>query len=213
MHLTPELLERLEREYGRPELGRAEAVFSDSEFDLLRYCARKQRVHDVTLFIRGVDGRFAVIRKPSYPPEIFRPPSGGVEQEESFEEGAAREALEEAGLAIRLERYLLRVNARFSCAGEIAPWSTHVFLASTPETNLAPRDLREIAEARWAAVEEMVGEYRPRMLALGSEGFRYRVDLQDSALRLMGLADPPPPPSGRLILPGDKVPGGPPPGS
>ncbi len=41
--------------------------------------------------------------------------------------------------------------------------------------------------ARWATAEEMNGHYRPQMLAMGTAGMRYRVDLQDTALRLLGL--------------------------
>src|SRR5688500_6266436 len=84
MYLTEDMLHALAERYGSPALARAEAEFEAREFDLLEYCARNGRAHDVTLFIRGADGRFAVIRKPSYPPGLFRPPSGGVEPGECF---------------------------------------------------------------------------------------------------------------------------------
>jgi ADP-ribose pyrophosphatase YjhB (NUDIX family) len=189
MYLTPELLRGIERRFGTPVRGTAAAAFNAREFDLLVYCGRKNRAHDVTLFIRD-GGRFAVIRKPSYPPEVFRPPSGGVEPGESFEAGAAREAEEETGLHAELERYLLRIEACFRCEGREAAWTTHVVLARAAGGTLAPVDRREIAEARWASVAEMTGRYRTAMLAVGSAGMRYRVELQDAALRLLGLADP-----------------------
>lgn len=199
MYLTPEIIRAQEERYGAPWVAAAETVFSSREFALLEYCLGKNRAHDVTLFIRDERGRFAVIRKPSYPPEVFRPPSGGVEPGEALTEGAAREALEETGLEVCLERYLLRVEARFFCGDRIAPWSTHVFLAEATGGTLDPRDRHEIAEARWATVDEMAGRYREAMLAVGSQGMRYRVDLQDLALERLGFAPAPVPPGGRIV--------------
>src|SRR5579872_798061 len=124
MYLTSDLIQALEKRYGAPELATAGTGFSRPEFELLERCLRKRRAHDVTLFIRAADGRFALIRKPSYPSELFRPPSGGVEPGESFEDGARREAWEETGLDIRLDRYLLRVAARFSFEGRTVIWTT-----------------------------------------------------------------------------------------
>lgn len=199
MYLTPDIIRAQEELYGVPVVAVAETVFSAREFALLEYCLGKNRAHDITLLIRDEPDRFAVIRKPSYPPEVFRPPSGGVEPGETLAAGAEREALEETGLEVRLERYLLRVEARFFCGDRIAPWVTHVFLAHPTGGTLAPRDLREIAEARWATVEELCGSYRQAMLAVGSEGMRYRVDLQDLSLESLGMAPLAEPPGGRVV--------------
>ncbi|HTE20713.1 MAG TPA: NUDIX hydrolase [Armatimonadota bacterium] len=199
MYLRSDVIRILEGRYGVPETAVANAEFSAREFGLVEHCLRKERAHDVTLFIRNEHGRFAVIRKPSYPEEVYRPPSGGVEPGEPFEAGAAREAMEETGLEIRLERYLLRVDSRFTCEGRSARWTTHVFLATAVGGTLCPQDRVEIADARWATVTEMVERYRPAMLAMDGAGMRYRVDLQDAALRLLGLADPPAPEAGRTL--------------
>ena len=203
MYLKRDVIETLECRYGAPEAAVARAEFSPREFGLVEHCMGKNRAHDVTLFIRNEQREFAVIRKPSYPPGVFRPPSGGVEPGEPFEAGAAREAVEETGLEIRLERYLLRVEAVFTCGGRTAQWATHVFLASATGGRLFPQDRVEIAEARWATVPEMIERYRPAMLTMGGAGMRYRVDLQDAGLRLLGLADPPAPEGGRTIRPAE----------
>ncbi|MFN3649030.1 MAG: NUDIX domain-containing protein [Armatimonadota bacterium] len=200
MHVTAAVLRELEERFGIPEVAVGRMEFDAREFDLVAGSHRHGRQHDVTLMIRDAEGRFAVIRKPSYPPEVFRPPSGGVEPGEAVEAGAAREAREETGLEIRLERYLLRTEVEFSRGGSVLKWSTHLFLARATGGTLDPLDRREIAEARLATVTEMVERYRPAMLAWGTMGMRYRVDLQDAALRLLGLADPPPPPGGRTIV-------------
>lgn len=192
MYVSKEVIAGLERRFGSPVAHRVDSQFAAREVELLDYCRRKGRAHDVTLLIHpeGDPGRFAVIRKPSYPPGLFRPPSGGIEEAEDFETGAAREALEETGLRVRLERYLVRVDARFRCDGRVWPWTTHVFSAVTAESEVAPRDLKEIEEARWAAVDEIARVFRPAMLGTGSAGMRYRVFLQDEALCRLGFRFP-----------------------
>ncbi len=194
--MTRRIIEELERDFGRPVLAAAAAEFNDHEFGLLRRCAVQGRFHDVTLLIRDDADRLALIRKPNYPPDVFRPPSGGVEPGETAEEGARREAQEETGLRVRLERYILRVEASFTCAGAENPWSTHVLLARAESGNLDPVDRKEIAAARWATVEQVLRCYRPAMLGWGTPGMRYRVELQDAAFRALGWAEPgllPPP--------------------
>jgi 8-oxo-dGTP pyrophosphatase MutT (NUDIX family) len=192
MYVTEEVIAALEARYGRAQVRRVDAEFTAREVELMDYCLVRGRAHDVTLLIhpRGSLDRFAVIRKPSYPPDVFRPPSGGVEAAEDFVRGAQREALEETGLAVRLERYLLRVDARFTCDGKIRPWTTHVFSAETDDETVEPRDLHEIAEGRWATTAEIYEELRPAMLRTGSSGFAYRLMLQDTALDLLGVGAP-----------------------
>jgi ADP-ribose pyrophosphatase YjhB (NUDIX family) len=199
MYVTRLVLDPVESQYGRPAAAVAQAEFGQRQFDLVARCAAKNRAHDVTLFIQDEQRRFAVARKHGYPPDVFRPPSGGVEPGESFEAGALREAAEETGLEIKLERYVLRIDATFTCAGASAPWVSHVVLARCVGGALAPTDVKEIAEARWATVDELMNRYRPGMLAMGSAGMRYRVDLQDFTLQLLGLASPSAPETGRVI--------------
>lgn len=146
-----------------------------------------------------------VIRKPTFPAEAFRAPSGGVHPGESLEEGALREALEETGLGVRLVRYLLRVDATLRPGiawhpHEALPpevldpadpgavrWQTHVFLACVEGENrqLAPRDTWEIAEARWVTFDELQGRIRRVLLETGWSLFRYRVALTDAVVALL----------------------------
>jgi len=184
MHVDAAVVARLEVRYGVPREGRFEFAFADPEWRLLRASQRGWRTHDVTLFIRKGD-RWVGIRKPSYPPGLFRAPSGGVEPGESFEAGAAREALEETGLEIRLERYVFRALARFTHAPD-APveWSSHVFAAEWVSGDLEPRDADEIAEAAWLTREEIAASV-PLLRAAPSGGLRYRAALTDAVLALI----------------------------
>ena len=130
MYITQVVLDQLERKYGVPEVLHTGYTMGRTEFDLLKWSMRNGRRHDVTLFIsKGTANKIAVIRKPSYPPDVYRPPSGGIEPGENFETGAQREAYEETGLGIELRKYLLKVHVDLAFEGEVVPWISHVFSA------------------------------------------------------------------------------------
>jgi ADP-ribose pyrophosphatase YjhB (NUDIX family) len=105
-----------------------------------------------------------------------------VKPGEDFAAGAVREALEETGLRVALERYLVASEAVFTNAGRELRWRTHVLLARTEDEELEPGDPEEIAAARWGTLDELSGELREILLATGRAFWRYRVDLHDAAL-------------------------------
>ena len=90
-----------------------------------------------------------------------------------------REAYEETGLAVALERYLVRARVQFTRAGDKIDWVSHVFSAHPTAGKLEPIDTHEIVEARYATVAEIIGPMKTAMLASGSTGLRYRAQLQD----------------------------------
>ena len=194
MHLTEEVLAPIRARYGEPAVVEWESEISEQEFSLATY--DPARTHDVTLFIlgrpdldargrpqlgRAAEQRLALIRKPMFPPDIWRPPGGGVKPGEDFVAAVGREGLEETGLRIELERYLVDMHARF-VHGRVLDWRTHVFLATTADEAISPLDTDEIAEARWGTLEELAGPLRERLLATGRAFWRYRVALHDAAL-------------------------------
>ncbi|GAB4244967.1 MAG: hypothetical protein Kow00129_04710 [Thermoleophilia bacterium] len=198
--LTRGLVAQAEAEFGTPREISLEAELSERELGVIGPSLRRLRTHDVTLFILDED-RIAVIRKPMFPPGVFRAPSGGVGPGETIEEGARREAFEETGLEVVLQRYLLRVRATFRAAGAwpgrdllpddvMAPddpgairWWTHVFQARpVGSTLLDPRDTWEIAEAKWVTLSELQGSIRQKLLETGTAFFRYRAALTDAAV-------------------------------
>ncbi len=180
-----------ERRFGLPRAVALEAEMTPAETDRLVASQRRGRAHDVTFFIIDAAERVVVIRKPDFPHGCWRPPSGGVEPGEGIEAGAVREAREETGLDVALERYLVRIDGRFvervaEGPGRVVPWTSHVFTARVKGGRLAPIDTREIAEARWAALAELAGPIRAALLAAGRGGFRYRVGLHDAVLDALG---------------------------
>jgi len=96
-------------------------------------------------------------------------------------EGIRREALEELGVEIQLERYLVASEAVFRFGGETIEWRTHVVSARTADEELAPQDTVEISGARWGTLEELGGPLRERLLGTGRALWRYRVALHDAA--------------------------------
>ncbi len=179
MHLTEEVLAPIRARYGEPAVLEWEGDITGLEYDLATYDPK--RTHDVTLFILN-GRRLALIRKPRFPPDVWRPPGGGVKPGEDFVGAVRREAFEETGLRVEVERYLVEARARFVHRPSELDWRTHVLLATTVDETLEPRDTEEIAEARWGTLDELAGPLRERLLATGRAFWRYRVALHDAAL-------------------------------
>jgi ADP-ribose pyrophosphatase YjhB (NUDIX family) len=179
VHVDETVLAPVRARYGEPLVMRWEGEISDVEWQVATHNPR--RTHDVTLFILDPSQRLALIRKPQFAEDVWRPPGGGVQPGEDFAAGAAREALEETGLHVELRRYLVDAHALFTNAGRELHWRTHVFLADTGDTEIAVGDPTEIADARWGTLEELAGPLREILLATGRAFWRYRVALHDMA--------------------------------
>jgi ADP-ribose pyrophosphatase YjhB (NUDIX family) len=180
VHVTDEILEPLRLRYGDPAELEWTGEITSREHALATY--NPARMHDVTLFILDPEERLALIRKPQFAHGIWRPPGGGIKPGEDFVAGAVRESLEETGLRVTLDRYLVASMATFLYEPHDVPWRTHVFSARTTGGDLAPRDAAEIAGARWGTLDELAGPLRERLLATGHAFWRYRVALHDAAL-------------------------------
>jgi ADP-ribose pyrophosphatase YjhB (NUDIX family) len=179
VHLDDAILGPIRRRYGEPRVFEWAGEVSEPEFRLATY--DPGRLHDVTLFILNGD-RLALIRKPQFGAGIWRPPGGGVKPGEDFVEAVRREALEETGADVELERYLVVAEATFTHAERAIEWRTHVLSARTETEELAPQDTVEIAAARWGTLDELAGELRERLLASGRAFWRYRAALHDECL-------------------------------
>jgi ADP-ribose pyrophosphatase YjhB (NUDIX family) len=183
MHVGDAVLEPLRARFGTPAELRWEGDVTDAEWSIATY--NPTRTHDVTLFILDPAQRLALIRKPQFAADVWRPPGGGIRPGEDFVAGAVREALEETGLRVELRRYLVDSAAVFRNRGRELAWRTHLFLADTADEHLAPGDPDEIAGARWGTLDELAGPLRERLLATGGAFWRYRVALHDAALQAM----------------------------
>jgi ADP-ribose pyrophosphatase YjhB (NUDIX family) len=180
VHVTDETLAELRARYGEPAVLEWTGEITEREHRLATY--NPARSHDVTLFILDPEDRLALIRKPQFAEGIWRPPGGGIKPDEDFTVGAVREALEETGLRVTLERYLVDARATFLFPPRGLAWRTHVLSARTTDTELAPQDGDEIAGARWGTLDELAGPLDARLLETGHALWRYRVALHEAAL-------------------------------
>jgi 8-oxo-dGTP pyrophosphatase MutT (NUDIX family) len=181
MHVTRAVIADVERRFGRPIVKHFSVDYTAREFAfLVKSTHGGRRLHDVTLFIRW-RGLVGTIRKQAYPPGLFRPPSGGIERGESFVDGAVREAFEETGLRVRLERYVLRAHVRFVHETEHVDWTTHVMTARYVSGLPQPRDVKEIAEFRWMTPEEL-RTHGDVLRQTPMHGLHYRAALNDAVL-------------------------------
>lgn len=206
MYVTAEIIREVEQRYGTPVEIVREYEMPPEQLAVVRWGTKQGRCHDVTLVIVDDERNIVVTRKPSYPPGAYRTPSGGIEPGESFDAGAKREAKEETGLDIELERYLIRAKVRFRRLGfhpdhpgrqdergrdgvptyeDVIDWTTHVLQARPTGGILRPLDTKEIVEARKATISEITGPIREALLATGKPGLRYRAELDGLAMELI----------------------------
>lgn len=184
MYVAEETIRQLERKYGLPEVLHFRQAMIEPEFEILIGSMKHDRAHDVTLFI--FDGPHLVtIRKHMHPEGVYRAPSGGLNPGENFEKGALREAYEETGAVVELQRYILRIHVIFTHSEEDVPWTSHVFIAKYISGELRPVDTKEIAEVKLVSLEQLQGEIRDNLLATGSGGLAYRVALTDKVMELL----------------------------
>lgn len=195
MYVNGEVTREAEAKFGIPKEIHLEYEISDREVATIRGSRKQDRSHDITFFI--LDGstegrrqdfwstRLVVIRKPGFPPGAYRAPSGGVKPGESIEAGAKREAYEETGLDIELDRYLLRIHAAFTHGLDVEKWVTHVFSARIIRGELDPKDTDEIENAKFVTLEELQGPIRDILLGSGRGLFAYRVALTDATVEIL----------------------------
>jgi len=187
-YVTEEMIRELETRFGEPRRLRMAFEINPPEMEMLRGSKKHGRNHDLTLFIfRDHDYReFAAIAKHMFPPGAFRAPSGAANPGESLEDGALREAYEETGLRISLDRFILYIDVLFSCGPTEERWRSMVLTAFREGGELGHLDTEEIRETRWVTLQELQGPIRERLLGTGMGLFAYRVALHDAAAEEIG---------------------------
>jgi 8-oxo-dGTP pyrophosphatase MutT (NUDIX family) len=135
--------EDIEKKYGVPRELNMSFPMAPGEFQNLKDSMKDGRNSDVTLFIFK-DDKIIVIAKPWYPKGLYRAPSGGLKPDEDLELCALREAYEETGAKIKLEKYILRIYVTFTSNEDKVNWTSHVFTAKYISGNLVPIDKKEI---------------------------------------------------------------------
>ncbi len=183
-YVSDEMIMEMEKRYGQPRHLSLAFEIGPPEMSMLQGSKKHDRNHDITLFIfrdrRYVE--FAAIAKHMFPPGAYRAPSGAANPGEDLETGALREAKEETGLDIALDRFVLHIHARFTCGPLVEKWRSLVFTALAEDGELGHLDKDEIRETKWVSLEELQGPVRKVLLDTGMGLFAYRVALHDAAV-------------------------------
>ncbi len=178
MYVTTDTINEMIDKYGRPKKKTFQFQVAEKEFNRIRSSQKNRRKHDITLYILK-DRHIIVIAKPFYPPGMYRAPSGGLMPGEPFEEGAQREAFEETGCQIALERFLLRTEVKFVGQSGVIDWSSFVFQARYVSGDFQFTDHREIREVRLAELDDFKNFARV-MRSLNIGGLHYRAALHEA---------------------------------
>jgi len=89
---------------------------------------KRKRHGEVVLFIRRTNGNLILHTKDFYPAGTLRVPSGGIKKKESLRDAVGREAFEETGLQIAIERFLAIVKFEFRSEEKSLPFPSYLFL-------------------------------------------------------------------------------------
>ena len=116
---------------------------------IFRIVPKKDRVRVV---VYRDDGKILLVRG-RFSRQKWALPGGGVKQNESYEQAAVRETLEEIGLKIHNLRYLGKANSHES----YAKFSVRVFAAHASDYDIKCNF--EIMEARWLNINYLPEEY------------------------------------------------------
>ena len=98
------------------------------------------------------DGNILLVRS-RFSRQKWALPGGGVNRNESYEQSAVRETLEEVGLRVHNLRYLGKANSHES----YAKFSVQVFAAHASNCDIKCNF--EIMEARWLSMDYLPKEY------------------------------------------------------
>lgn len=85
---------------------------------------------EVVMVILRPGGKVLLITKDFYPPGAYRMPTGGMHHGETPEEALVREAKEETGFRVNIERKLGTIHWVFRSGDSSVEYYSHVFLIS-----------------------------------------------------------------------------------
>jgi ADP-ribose pyrophosphatase YjhB (NUDIX family) len=173
-------LASLHLKFGVPRRVDFAAEMLPDEFALVQRSVGRGRYHDVTIFIHH-KAKFVVIEKHAYVRTgILRAPSGGAMANETLIDAAKREAREETGFEIEVERFILESHVQLTLENDTVDWVSYVFLARVIGGEMEPQDVKEIAGVQLRSREELLNDIGPLMKASGLGGFDYRAKMTEA---------------------------------
>jgi len=131
---------QLGRQYGVPARQHLVQEIAQSTFEAWN---NKKPLGEVVLFIRRPSGEFLLHTKDFYPQGAFRVPSGTIQAGESLLQAVYREAHEETGLEVRVERFLAVLEFEFRCQGHSIQLPSYLFVLRELSGHLQSQDAFE----------------------------------------------------------------------
>jgi len=146
--------------YGRPREWQCAYRVGREDIDYRRTVAAR-RSAEVVLALCRPGGRVVLHTKAFYPAGAYRLLTGGVQPGGDLLEAVRREAREETGLDVTIERFLGIIHHRFTHGQSIAPLDSYVFSVDGPGGALRPEDVGErISGYREVPVADLPGVAR-----------------------------------------------------
>ena len=139
--INPAEIEELARQYGPIERRSHSLEVGKKNFEYWRRALAKKRGE--VIFVVERPAGLILHTKDFYPAGTYRLPSGGVKWGESVLSALHREAQEEMGLEIEVERFLGLLEYELRCEKERLPFVSYVFLVRGSAGELAPQDEEE----------------------------------------------------------------------
>ena len=135
-------IEELAEQYGPTERRCYSLEVGKKNFEYWREELGQKRRGEVVLVVRRPD--WVILHtKDFYPPGAYRLPSGVVKWGEGVLHALHREAQEEMGLEVEVERFLGLLEYEFHYQEETIPFVSYVFLVRGRGAKLAPQDEEE----------------------------------------------------------------------
>ena len=157
--INPREIEELARQYGPIERRSFSLERSGERCEHWRRALATRRGE--VIFVVERPAGLILHTKDTYPPGIYRLPSGGVSWGESVLSALHREVREEMGLEIEVERLLGLLEYEIHCEEKTLPFVSYVFLVRGGEGELIPQDeeerilsFRQVSVAELAAVAD-----------------------------------------------------------
>lgn len=153
----------LARRYGSPRF--VDALIDDHFDDPVR---KPDRFGEVCMVIRRPNGKLLLAIKTFYPRGAYRLPTGGIHHGEGIHDALVREAHEETGLTLEVERFLAHVRYRSrGRPGDGPLFHTFAFLLAERggtlgaiDTSEQIEDWREIGTTELPAVADTLDDLR-----------------------------------------------------
>jgi hypothetical protein len=83
-----------------------------------------------------------------------------------------------------LQKYILRIKAKFIDSPNIINWTSHIFRASYISGEIKPTDTHEIREARLVNRSELA-KFNEIFMKVNTGGFRYRAFLTENVMKIL----------------------------